>query len=125
VNNGEDKPKVFPQEIMPLEDAPKKFTKQVHFRLDMRELSMERVEMARNLAAAHPGKCPLFLCFKKPGGESLFIETHEKYSVLPSRKLQEAVVSVFGDEAYHVRTDNTLPEKVKRWEKRNGNGDGD
>jgi hypothetical protein len=33
VNTGEDKPKIFPQEIMPLEDAPKKYTKQVHLRL--------------------------------------------------------------------------------------------
>ena len=33
VNTGDDKPKIFPQEIMPLEDAPRKFTKQVHFRL--------------------------------------------------------------------------------------------
>src|SRR5262249_53350179 len=33
VNTGDDKPKIFPQEIMPLEDAPRRLTKQVHLRL--------------------------------------------------------------------------------------------
>src|SRR6202000_3131979 len=32
VNTGEDKPKIFPQEIMPLEDAPKKYTRQVYLK---------------------------------------------------------------------------------------------
>src|SRR6185503_11543799 len=29
-NNDEDRPKIFPTEVMPLEDAPRKYTKQVH-----------------------------------------------------------------------------------------------
>src|SRR4030095_10996619 len=41
VNTGEDRPKVFPQEIFPLEEAPKKFTKQVHFRLHTAHLKPE------------------------------------------------------------------------------------
>ena len=36
VNTGDERPKIFPQEIMSLEDAPKKFTKQVHLRLQRR-----------------------------------------------------------------------------------------
>src|ERR1051325_8397744 len=39
VNNGEDKPKIFPQEIMPLEEAPRRYTKQVHFRLHTAHLT--------------------------------------------------------------------------------------
>src|SRR6185437_6149582 len=46
-NYGEDKPKLFPQEIMPLEDAPRKYTKQVHFRLHTAHLEPEK------LAAVH------------------------------------------------------------------------
>ena len=41
VSTGEDKPKIFPQEIMPLTDAPKKFTKQVHLRLHSAHLQPE------------------------------------------------------------------------------------
>jgi DNA polymerase-3 subunit alpha len=125
VNNGEDKPKIFPQEIMPLEDAPKKYTRQVHFRLHTAHLKPENIEGIHELASAHPGKCPLFLCFQMPGGESVFVETHEKFSVAPSLNLQQAANERFGDDTYYAKVDSTLPERApRRWEKRNGdNGD--
>jgi hypothetical protein len=125
VNNGEDKPKIFPQEIMPLEDAPRKYTKQVHFRLHTAHLQPQQMLNVQELASAYPGKCPLFLCFMRPGGESIFVETHEKYCVAPSMQLQQAADERFGDDTYYVKVDSALPERVQRkWEKRGGdNGD--
>jgi hypothetical protein len=126
VSTGEDKPKIFPQEIMPLEDAPKKFTKQVHLRLHTAHLKPDDIESVRELVAAHPGKCPLLLCFMQPGGGTVFIETHEKFSVAPSLKLQHAIDARFGEETYYAKVDTSLPEKVRRsWEKKNGSGGGE
>src|SRR6202021_1965037 len=88
VNNSEDKVKIFPQEIMPLEDAPRKYTKQVHFRLHTAHLRPENLASVQELALAHRGSCPLFFCFMRPGGEAIFVETHERFSVLPSMELQ-------------------------------------
>src|SRR5438128_152451 len=34
VNTEDERPKIFPQEIIPQEDAPRRFTKQVHLRLN-------------------------------------------------------------------------------------------
>jgi DNA polymerase III subunit alpha len=119
VNTGEDRPKIFPQEIMPLEDAPRKYTKQVYLRLQMAHLQPEQIESVRNLITAHPGRCPLFLCFSKPTGEKIFIETHERYFVAPSRELQHAADELFGEETYFAKVDTTLPERVqRRWEKK-------
>src|SRR4030095_5207691 len=53
VNTSDDKPKIFPQEIMPLEDAPKKFTKQVHFRLHTAHLKPESMDAIRQLVQTH------------------------------------------------------------------------
>jgi DNA polymerase III subunit alpha len=118
VNLGEDKPKIFPQEIIALDDAPQVYTKQVHLRLQMAHLKEKDLEDARNLLAAHPGKCPLFLCLKWPGGEVTFIEAHEKYGVKPSLALQKAVDERFGEETYYAKVDTTLPQRAKRqWEK--------
>jgi DNA polymerase-3 subunit alpha len=121
VNNGDDKPKIFPQEIMALEDAPRKFTKQVHFRLHTGKLNPENLDSVQELALAHPGKCPLFLCFTRPTGEIIFLETHERYSVMPSLQLQRAADERFGDETYYARVDASLPERApRRWERQNG-----
>jgi DNA polymerase-3 subunit alpha len=119
INNGEDKPKIFPQEIIRLDDAPARYTKQVHFRLHTAHLTPNRLEEVRQLVAAHPGKCPLFLCLMQPGGEVIFIETHEKFSVAPSRKLEQASNEMFGDDTYYAKVDTTPPERLaRRWERK-------
>ncbi|HSH93463.1 MAG TPA: OB-fold nucleic acid binding domain-containing protein, partial [Roseimicrobium sp.] len=126
VNNGEDRPKVFPTEIMPLEDAPRKFTKQVHFRLNTAHLDPEKIQQAFDLAQAHPGRCPLFLCMKYPAGQMVFIEAHERYRVMPSLELERAVNSLFGEDTYYAKVDTTVPERVKpRWEKKSQDNGGD
>ncbi|MFA6545882.1 MAG: DNA polymerase III subunit alpha, partial [Limisphaerales bacterium] len=126
VNNDEDKPKLFPTEIMPLEDAPRKFTKQVHFRLNTAHLTPELIERAGAIAQAHPGRCPLFLCIRRPAGELIFIETHDRFHVAASIGLQKAVDEQFGEEAYYAKVDTTPPERPRRaWERRGGGDSGE
>jgi DNA polymerase III subunit alpha len=126
VNTGEDKPKIFPQEIMPLEDAPKKYTKQVHLRLHTAHLKPEQLDSVRELVAAHPGKCPLLLCFQRPGGEVIFVDTNERFSVAPSLKLQQEADARFGEETYYAKVDTSLPERApRRWERKNAGSGGE
>jgi len=114
VNTGDERPKIFPQEIMPLEDAPRRFTRQVHLRLHTAHLKPEQLESVRELVAAHPGKCPLLLCFMRPGGEVIFVNTNERFSVTPSQKLQQEADARFGEETYYARVDTSLPERSPR-----------
>jgi len=119
VNTGDERPKIFPQEIMPLEDAPRRYTKQVHLRLNMAHLKPEQMESVRELVTSHAGKCPLFLCFMKPTGEKIYVEAHDRYFVTPSRELQQAADELFGEETYYAKADTSLPERVqRRWEKK-------
>ena len=123
VNNDEDKPKIFPQEIIRLEDAPQKYTRQVHLRLRSEQLNQDRLNNIRTIAESHSGRCPLFLCIRQPAGEMVFIETHEKYRVSPSREFQKVVDETFGPETFYATVDTSLPERAKKpWERRNGNG---
>jgi hypothetical protein len=119
INTGDERPKIFPQEIYPLDDAPRRFTPQVHLRLHTAHFQPDRLESVRELVTAHAGKCPLFLCFMRPSGEVLFVETHEKFFVTPSRQLEEAANRLFGDDTYYAKVDTTLPERPpRRWERR-------
>jgi DNA polymerase-3 subunit alpha len=121
VSTGEDKPKIFPQEILPLTDAPRKYTKQVHLRLHSAHLQPEDLAKVQELVAAHAGKCPLFLCFMRPEGETVFVGTHERFGVAPSLELEHAANKLFGEETYYAKVDASLPEKARRsWEKKNG-----
>jgi DNA polymerase-3 subunit alpha len=120
VNTSDEKPKIFPQEIVPLADAPKRFTKQVHLRLHTAHLQPEQLESVRELVAAHPGKCPLLLCFMRPGGEVVFMDTNENFSVTPSLELQQEADARFGEETYYAKVDTSPPERQPRWERKNG-----
>jgi DNA polymerase III subunit alpha len=121
VSTGDDKPKIFPQEIMPLTDAPKKYTKQVHLRLHTAHLQPQDLTKIQELVAAHLGKCPLLLCFMRPGGGTVFVDTNERFNVAPSLELEHAANKLFGEETYYAKVDTSLPEKTRRsWEKKNG-----
>jgi DNA polymerase-3 subunit alpha len=124
VNTGDDKPKLFAQEIMPLEEAPQRYTRQVHLRLNTAHLKAGDLESVREVIALHPGKCALFLCFVRPSGEVIFVETHERFFVTPSPALQEAADQRFGQGTYYAKADPTLPERApRRWERREANGE--
>ncbi|MGO8838515.1 MAG: DNA polymerase III subunit alpha [Limisphaerales bacterium] len=126
VNTGDDRPKIFPQEIIPLEDAPRRFTKQVHLRLHTAHVKPEQLESVRELVAAHPGKCPLLLCFMRPGGEVVFVDTNEHFSVMPSLKLQQEADARFGEETYYAKVDTSPPERQpRRWERKSGSNGGE
>ncbi len=125
VNTGDERPKIFPQEIMLLADAPKKFTKQVHLRLHTAHLKAEHLNAVRELVAAHPGKCPLLLCFMQPGGGVVFMDTSERFNVTPSLKLQQEADARFGEETYYAKVDTSPPERaLRRWERKNGHNGG-
>jgi DNA polymerase III alpha subunit len=124
-NNNEDTPKIFPQEIIALDDAPAKFTQQVQFRLNGSELGPEKMEELHGLATSHAGRCPLFLCIRQQGGRLVFIDTSEKYFVRPSVKLRDEVNEMLGPDSYYAKVDTTLPEPAKRqWQRKETNGNG-
>jgi DNA polymerase III subunit alpha len=119
VNNDEDRPKIFPVEIMQLDDAPKKYTKQIHLRLTYEQLSEEKLQQILELVQRYPGKCELFLCVRFTDRPPLFIETHDKYFVAPTREFQKAVDDLLGEDTYYARVDTSVPERQKRaWEKK-------
>jgi len=118
VNNGEDKPKIFPQEILSLAEAPRKFTRQVHLRLHTAHLKPESLDAIGALAQRHRGRVPLILCFRRPAGEVVFVETNEHFAVEPSLELQREADELFGEETYYASVDTSLPERQRqRWER--------
>jgi DNA polymerase III subunit alpha len=118
---GDDRPKIFPQEIIPLDQAPARYTRQVHLRLHTAQLSPERIEVIRDVTSRFPGRCPLYLCFRQAAGPVVFVEAHERYGVAPSLDLQQAVNEILGPDTYYPKVDVALPDRQpRRWARKNG-----
>jgi DNA polymerase-3 subunit alpha len=125
VNTGEDRPKVFPVEILRLDDAPRKYTRQVQLRLRTEGLDRDRLEMARRLCESHPGTVPVMVRLQLPGGEMAFIEPNDRYYVTASAGLESEITDVLGPGTYFARADTSLPERAQRkWERKGSGGGG-
>lgn len=126
VSTGEDRPKIFPTEVLSLEDAPRRLTRQVHFRLEARAFDPVQLEALKALAEQNPGRTPLFLCIRMPGGETVYIEPSDRFNVTPTIELEDAINALCGPDSYSASGDKTLPEKAaRRWKTGKGNGNGD
>jgi DNA polymerase-3 subunit alpha len=119
----EDIPKLFPTEIMPLADAPRRYTKQVQFRLPRQALTEENLQRLLGIICRHRGRCPLFLAVMHSDGTVLFIEAHESFAVTPSHYLEKEINDAFGPDTYYAKVDDALPARRDRsWYGRNRNG---
>ena len=125
VNNSEDVPKIFPQEIFSIDEAPNRFTKQVHLRLKVETLPPAAMDGVRELAEAHPGTIPLLLCLRQPDGASVFVEANDRFNVNPGRDFQSAANEQFGANTYYAKVDMEMPEPQRRYKRRESNGDGE
>ncbi|HON07012.1 MAG TPA: DNA polymerase III subunit alpha, partial [Verrucomicrobiota bacterium] len=121
LSSGEDNLKIFPREIVPLENAPARFTKEIHIRINLAHLTSEKLQALENILKSYPGKCPVILCLTDYSNTSIFVETHEAFSVTPSEELENAIASLFGGQSYYPKIDKELPEtKYKNRFAKNG-----
>ena len=115
VNLREDKPKIFADHIIPLDEVPKQFTKAVHIRLPAattRESALARVQ---EVLRAHKGSVPVMFCFMYDDGRLVFMETHNNFSVTPSESLVQELEAILGEDTVWLKVNG---------EKLNGAGNG-
>ncbi|MCS7089140.1 MAG: DNA polymerase III subunit alpha [Verrucomicrobiota bacterium] len=113
--------KLFVWDAIPLEEVPVRFTRAVHFRIYPSAVRPDTLERLYGLIASHPGKCPLYLCFIRPNGQTVVLEPHEQFRVRPSTELQRAVEELLGENSYYAKIDRDPPERPQRANRRNGN----
>ena len=94
----EDKPKIFADQVFPLTEVPKRFTKAMHIRLPMTTAKEETLGKLRDILRAHNGPVPVIVCFMFPEGPLVFMEAHEHFSVTPDQKVVEELEDVLGEE---------------------------
>jgi len=128
VNRREETPKIVAEQIIPLEDVPKKFTKAVHIRLPAATTSTETLARVQEVLRAHSGQIPVIFCFMYPEGQLVFLEANQHLSVTPSEKFVEEIEAIAGEDTVWLKVDTerlaaaTKASTPRSWERRNGNG---
>jgi len=126
INLREDKPKIVADQILPLEDVPKKFTKMVHIRLSTGTVEGEVLNRVHDVLRSHQGNVPVLFCFMYPDGGLVFLEAHERFSVSPTKQFVQAIETILGEDSVWLKVDAEKLAAVREnrrersWERRNG-----
>jgi DNA polymerase-3 subunit alpha len=127
-NRRETPPRLTAEQIIPLDDVPKKFTRAVHIRLPAESTAPEILDRIHETVGAHRGNAPVLFCFIYPDGKLIFLEAAEPFNVTPSAKLVEEIEAIAGEDTVWLKVDAeklsaaTSATTRRPWERRNGNG---
>jgi DNA polymerase-3 subunit alpha len=100
-----DKPQIAADQVLPLQEVPRRFTKSLHLRFPVALANDDALARVQALLQAHRGNCPVMLCFIYPDGRLVFMDTHEHFSVTPSESLVQKLESVLGADAVWLKVD--------------------
>jgi DNA polymerase-3 subunit alpha len=127
-NRREDPPKLVAEQVIALEDVPKRFTKSVHIRLPAETTAPETLDRLQEALRAHKGGVPVMFCFMYPDGRMVFLEAGEPFAVTPTSKLVADIEAITGEDTVWLKVDTerltaaTQATTRRPWERRNGNG---
>lgn len=104
VNAREDTPKVIAEEVIPIEDAEKKFTKVVSIDLLTAGLELDTLKKLKEILLRHPGKTPVYIHFRDPGGHRTIFHSGEDLKVETGQPLFEQLEQLLGANAVKIRS---------------------
>ena len=105
VNLREDKPKLVADQVFPLDEVPRRFTKAVHIRLSAATTEEAVLTRVHDVLRAHKGAVPVMFCFIYPDGKLVFLEAHENFSVIPTAPLVTELESILGEDTVWLKVD--------------------
>jgi DNA polymerase-3 subunit alpha len=104
VNAREDTPKVIAEELIPIEDVEKKLTKVVSIDLLTAGLELDTLKKLKEILLQHPGKTPVYIHFRDPGGRRTVLHSGEDLKVETGQPLFEQLEQLLGANAYKIRS---------------------
>ena len=99
----EQSPKVLVNEITPLTEAHKKFTKSIHVRIVPSKAQDDTLKNLQAILAQYPGRTPVYLEFLDQNQVRSQMLVDRSLFVLPSENLVVSLSQALGDEAISLR----------------------
>lgn len=102
VNARDDIPKVLAEEIVPLTEVQKRFTRSVSIDLHTAGLDPTLLKEIQKTLMRHKGTTPVFLSFQDPQGKRAVLHSGEDVRVEASDELFEALEKLVGENAVKI-----------------------
>jgi len=103
INLRDDTPKVIADEVIPMEEVQKRFTKMVSIDLQTAGLRPELLQDIKQLLLKHKGLTPVYLRFRDPAGKTAILNSGDELKVETSDTLFQELQRLLGEGAVKVR----------------------
>ncbi len=103
INLRDDAPKVIADEIIPLDEVQRRFTKMVSIDLQTAGLRPEVLQEIKLLLLRHKGVTPVYLRFRDPQGKTAILNSGDELKVETSDELFQELQRLLGEGAVKVR----------------------
>ncbi|HOW59882.1 MAG TPA: DNA polymerase III subunit alpha [Candidatus Omnitrophota bacterium] len=100
----DDVPKILADEIVPLEEVPKRFTRLIAINLKTAGLGPDVLKEVRKILTQHKGTTPVYFTLQDPKGHRTVIDSGENLKVTTSDALFEELEHLLGENSVKIRS---------------------
>lgn len=100
----DDNPKILADEIIPLEEVSKRFTRLVAINFKTAGLEPELLKEVRKILMQHKGTTPVYFTLQDPKGTRTVIDSGENMRVMMSDVLFEELEKILGENTVKIRS---------------------
>lgn len=104
VDARDDSPKILADEIVPLEEVPKRFTRLVAINLKTAGLVPDTFKEVRRILLRHKGTVPVYISLLDPKGRRTVLDSGENLKVETTDALFEELESLLGENIVKIRS---------------------
>jgi len=109
--------KIISEEILPIPEALKKYTKSIHATLEAGTVTRPRLEELKQLLFNYHGTCPFSLTLHFKGEGEVDVDINKDFTVLPCREMSERIQEIFGYDPLSYKKTTLEIKKRKKWKK--------
>ncbi len=104
VDARDDVAKLLADEIIPLEEVPKRYTRMIAINLKTAGLGAEVLQEVRRILMAHKGNTPVYLTLQDPKGRMTVLDSGDNLKVETSDVLFEELENLLGENSVKIRS---------------------
>jgi len=104
VDARDDVAKLLADEIIPLEEVPKRYTRMIAINLKTAGLGAEVLKEVRRILMAHKGSTPVYLTLQDPKGRMTVLDSGDNLKVETSDVLFEELERLLGENCVKIRS---------------------
>jgi len=97
INLRDKEPKIIAEEIIPLSEVQKNYTRTIVINLSTTGLEEEMLAKLKTTLGRHQGKVPVYLGLVSPNNQQVQVEVNPEYYAEPSEKLVSDIEAALGE----------------------------